>query len=72
MSAAENHAKRLACTAITMTVISIRQELIAWYKRQGYRATGETEPFPANPDFGLPRQPLHFIVMEKPLLPTMH
>lgn len=65
LAAAENQAKQTACTVITMTVISVRHELIAWYERHGYRPTGETEPFPASPDFGLPKQLLHFIVMEK-------
>jgi GNAT superfamily N-acetyltransferase len=65
LSAAEAHARQVGCIAITMTVISVRSELIAWYERHGYRATGETEPFPTDPAFGLPKQPLHFIVMEK-------
>ena len=67
LAAAENYAKQNNCTAITMTVISVREELIAWYERHGYRGTGETEPFPTSPAFGLPKQPLHFIVMEKPI-----
>ncbi|MFI1019016.1 GNAT family N-acetyltransferase [Streptomyces sp. NPDC020965] len=29
-----------------MTVISVREELIAWYERRGYRRTGELSPFP--------------------------
>ncbi|OYW16316.1 MAG: GNAT family N-acetyltransferase [Novosphingobium sp. 12-64-8] len=29
-----------------MTVIDRRPELIAWYERRGYRATGEVRPFP--------------------------
>lgn len=33
-----------------MMVISLRQELIAFYQRLGYRATGETLPFPHQPD----------------------
>ncbi|CAM5534531.1 hypothetical protein SANTM175S_00943 [Streptomyces antimycoticus] len=27
-----------------MTVISVREDLIAWYERRGYRRTGETSP----------------------------
>jgi len=52
-----------------MTVIVQRTELIAWYERRGYRATGETAPFYyGDPRFGLPkRNDLSFIVMEKPL-----
>ncbi|MER5771296.1 GNAT family N-acetyltransferase [Streptomyces sp. NPDC001985] len=32
--------------AVHMTVISLRDELIAWYERRGYRRTGELTPFP--------------------------
>ncbi len=40
-----------------MTVIEQRPELIAWYQRRGYVATGQTEPFPyGNPRFGLPKR----------------
>jgi ribosomal protein S18 acetylase RimI-like enzyme len=65
LAEAEEYAKQNHCSGIIMTVISIRHELISWYERQGYYATGETEPFPTDPSFGLPRQPLFFIVMEK-------
>lgn len=68
MAGAEQLARDRQCRAITMTVIAARHELIAFYERRGYRATGETEPFPMDdPRFGLPKQPLEFIVMEKPL-----
>jgi len=68
MEAAEVFAHEKDFTAITMTVISVRDELIAWYKRRGYTDTGERKPFPMNdPRFGLPKQPLEFIVMEKQL-----
>jgi ribosomal protein S18 acetylase RimI-like enzyme len=52
-----------------MQVITLREELIAWYERRGYRRTGETKPFPAtDPRFGLPRvQGLVFGVLEKRL-----
>ena len=52
-----------------MTVIDLREELIAWYERRGYRRTGETLPFPAtDPRFGLPkRSDLRFAVLEKEL-----
>ena len=67
LAAAENHAKQTGCNGITMTVISVRKELIAWYIRHGYHPTGETQPFPTNQAFGQPRQSLEFIVMEKNL-----
>ena len=63
--AAENHAHALQCNIITMTVISIRLELVAWYVRHGYQPTGETKPLPADPAVGLPRRPLELIIMEK-------
>ena len=48
-----------------MTVISVRDELISWYERRGFCATGEKQPFPNDPRFGIPKQPLEFIVMKK-------
>jgi ribosomal protein S18 acetylase RimI-like enzyme len=52
-----------------MTVVSVRESLIAWYERHGYRRTGETERFPyEDARFGAPlRSDLEFIVLEKPL-----
>ena len=68
LQAAEEYAETQDCTAITITVISLRKELIKWYERRGYKATGERKPFPSNdPRFGLPKQELEFIVMEKQL-----
>ncbi len=67
LAAAESQALEWGCSTINMTVISVRTELIAWYQRHGYNKTGETKPFPADPAFGLPKQPLEFVVMEKKL-----
>ena len=67
LAASEIYAKQVGCTTVTMTVISVRHELIAWYERHGYRNTGETRPFPTGPEFGSQKQELVFIVMEKPL-----
>jgi ribosomal protein S18 acetylase RimI-like enzyme len=40
-----------------MTVISVREELIAWYARRGYARTGTTSPFPYGDErFGVPRR----------------
>ncbi|MBD2723891.1 GNAT family N-acetyltransferase [Hymenobacter armeniacus] len=65
--AAEDYGRQHSCTVSKMTVISVRAELIAYYERQGYRQTGATEPFPTDPRFGIPRQPLTLLVLEKPL-----
>ncbi len=53
-----------------MTVIDLREELIAWYVRRGYRRTGIKKPFPAtDPRFGLPRRDdLRFELLEKSLI----
>ncbi|HSR64005.1 MAG TPA: GNAT family N-acetyltransferase [Xanthomonadaceae bacterium] len=53
--------------AMRMTVIDVREELIAFYERRGYRRTGITRPFPYGDErFGLPkRQDLRFEVLEK-------
>lgn len=63
---AEIHASALGLPKIVMTVISVREELIAWYKRNGYADTGAREPFPVS-DVHIPitEVPLEFIVMEK-------
>jgi GNAT superfamily N-acetyltransferase len=55
--------------AMRMTVIDIRNELIAFYERRGYRRTGITKPFPYGDErFGIPkRDDLRFEVLEKSL-----
>ncbi|MDH7454099.1 GNAT family N-acetyltransferase [Luteimonas composti] len=55
--------------AMRMTVIDVRDELIAWYQRRGYRRTGILKPFPYGDErFGIPlRDDLRFEVLEKPL-----
>lgn len=67
LKAAEVFARKKGCTTIQMTVISVRDELIAWYEKHGYSKTGETEPFPNDKKFGIPKQRLEFIVMKKNL-----
>jgi ribosomal protein S18 acetylase RimI-like enzyme len=62
---AEKYARDQKCSIVEMTVISIRHELIAWYQKHGYYRTGETKPFPSDEKFGIPKQPLEFIVMQK-------
>jgi len=67
LTAAEQFAAGQGCQTIEMTVISVRDELIAWYNRRGYHSTGETKPFPTESKFGIAKQHLEFIVMEKKL-----
>ncbi|CAM3993132.1 GNAT family N-acetyltransferase [Flavobacterium weaverense] len=63
---AEIYAAVLDLPKIIMTVISVREELILWYKRNGYEDTGLREPFPAS-DVHIPISDtqLEFIVLEK-------
>jgi predicted N-acetyltransferase YhbS len=65
MAASEERARELGCTKIKMTVITVRDELIAYYKRKGFVDIGLREDFPNDPAFGIPKQPLQFMVMEK-------
>ena len=52
-----------------MTVIDVRDELIAFYERRGYQRTGIHKPFPYGDErFGIPkRDDLRFEVLEKDL-----
>lgn len=52
---------------VHMTVISVRDTLIAWYERRGYQRTGETKPFPYGDErWGIPKvEGLEFVVLSK-------
>lgn len=67
LEAADMHAHMHNCHSIYMTVISVRKELIAWYERHGYRQTGQVVPFPVEDRFGIPKQQLEMVVLEKML-----
>ncbi|MEV5911013.1 GNAT family N-acetyltransferase [Streptomyces sp. WAC 01325] len=56
-------------TEMHMTVISVRDDLIAWYERRGYRRTGRMTPFPYGDErFGIPqRADLQFELLVKAL-----
>jgi len=69
LHASEQYARENKFSAIVMSVISIRTELIAWYERRGYQRTGDTKPFPSSdPRFGIPKQALEFIILRKRIL----
>ncbi|MGH8171621.1 MAG: GNAT family N-acetyltransferase [Rhodanobacteraceae bacterium] len=57
------------CREMQMTVISIRDDLIVWYERRGYRRTGRYSPFPYGDErFGIPkRDDLRFEYLVKQL-----
>jgi DNA-binding MarR family transcriptional regulator/N-acetylglutamate synthase-like GNAT family acetyltransferase len=69
LAASEDWVRARGGRSIRMTVVHVRDTLIAWYQRRGYHLTGETEPFPYGDDrFGTPKRPdLHFVVLAKDL-----
>ncbi|OYX29450.1 MAG: GNAT family N-acetyltransferase [Caulobacterales bacterium 32-69-10] len=69
LAAVEDLAREAGVTRLRMTVINIRDTLIAWYERRGFAPTGERLPFPYGDDrFGIPRRDdLEFVVLEKTL-----
>ncbi len=69
LAAAEDWARQRGGRRMRLTVINLRDALIAWYLRRGYHKTGETDPFPYGDDrFGAPlRDDLCFVVLEKDL-----
>ncbi|WP_406011528.1 GNAT family N-acetyltransferase [Streptomyces sp. NBC_00637] len=71
MAEAERRARETwGVTEMHMTVISVREDLIAWYERRGYRRTGRMTPFPYGDErFGVPqRDDLQFELLVKELV----
>lgn len=57
-----------AVSKSVMTVISCRNELVAFYERRGYKRTGISTAFPVNPDLWVPKvADLRLEVLEKTL-----
>ena len=69
LAAAETLMRDEGGRRVRMTVLNVREPLIGWYERRGYRRTGEIQPFPYQDDrFGSPRRDdLAFVVLEKAL-----
>jgi len=69
LAAGEDFARSRGASRLQMTVINVRDTLIAWYQRRGYALTGEVRPFPYGDDrFGKPRRDdLSFVVLERAL-----
>ena len=65
----ERRARSWGVAEMHMTVISVREDLIAWYERRGYRRTGRMTPFPYGDErFGIPqRDDLQFELLVKEL-----
>ena len=69
MAGAEAYVRAQGAEWLEMTVINIRDSLIAYYERRGFARTGEVRAFPYGDDrFGTPlRDDLAFVVLEKRL-----
>lgn len=67
LRAAEEYALTLNYYIIYMSVISLRSELIDWYKRNGYEETGERKPFVEDGLTGKHLKPLEFLILQKEL-----
>lgn len=69
VEAVEHFVRQRGGRRIHISVVNVRQRLIAWYERRGYVRTGERQPFPYGDErVGQPlRDDLEFVVMEKSL-----
>jgi ribosomal protein S18 acetylase RimI-like enzyme len=69
LSAAEDFARERGASSIQMGVLNVRETLIAWYERRGYKRTGKTEPFHYDDiRFGKAlRDDLEFVILAKHL-----
>jgi ribosomal protein S18 acetylase RimI-like enzyme len=72
MAAAEAFAGERGARSVKISVIGVRESLVAWYERRGYERTGEIEPFPYDdPSVGVPlRDDLTLITLRKSLQAT--
>jgi ribosomal protein S18 acetylase RimI-like enzyme len=70
LSLAEDWIRERGGRRINITVINVRETLIGWYGRRGYRDMGEREPFPyGDKRFGVPqRDDLCFVKLQKGLV----
>ena len=69
LDAAEGFVRDQGGVKITMSVINVRDTLIAWYVRRGYEPNGQTKPYPYGDErWGRPlRDDMEFVELEKAL-----
>src|SRR5690242_3353845 len=67
LAAAEDWVARQGGRKVKMTVVNVRDTLLAWYARRGYPPTHETKPFPYDDKcFCIPRRDdLQFVVLHR-------
>ena len=67
LQAAEDFGREHGLKFMTMTVITKREELIAFYERRGYAKTGEVISLDIPEHNGIVKEPLEMYKLEKPL-----
>ncbi len=69
LAASEDYARNRGAKRMHLGVLHVRDTLIAWYERRGYRKTEESEPWPSeDPRVGTPLvENLRFLMLEKEL-----
>lgn len=66
LSEAERSARELwNAPAMVMTVINVRDQLIGYYQRRGYRLTGAAMPFPFSETSGEVTRDFHLVELRK-------
>lgn len=65
LQAADEHARKLGCKAVKISVITSRSKLIAWYERRGFVATGKIIPLVTTTSVA--KVPVELMIMEKTL-----
>jgi GNAT superfamily N-acetyltransferase len=63
VTAAEDYSREVGCRAVDLRIISLRAELLPFYRRLGYTENG-IAPFPPEVQTKVPS---HYILMTKPL-----
>lgn len=62
----EDHARKLTCVAMDITVVNLRTELPPYYRRFGYEISGELPP--PEPMRARSKVPCHLVRMSKSLI----
>jgi predicted N-acetyltransferase YhbS len=64
----EEYLRQKGAIAVQIHVVQVRVHLLEWYRRRGYKETGDIEPFPYGMEGIEPlRDDTHFVVMQKDL-----
>lgn len=68
IAAAEELAVERGCSVMDLSVVNVRDSLLAWYEKAGYRASG-TAAWPEG-EMDTLKMPVHLITMTKAITPT--